>query len=153
MHTYRGTHTLNHTGRPAIIPIMTELYFKISVWLGILMIQESGNCTSQGIGPLRTSEGAQGGDLPLWPIVSFVNSPTYALSKHLVSILAPLVGKSLSHVRNSTEFASFITGQTIPQEMTMVSFDVVSLKCQQTWPSGWGVNALQRTCHYRSVRH
>ena len=65
--------------------------------------------------------------IPLRPIVSFVNSPTYALSKHLVSILAPLVGKSQSHVRNSTEFASFITRQTIPQEMTMVSFDVVSL--------------------------
>ena len=58
---------------------------------------------------------------PLRPIVSFVNSPTY------VSILSTLVGKSPSHVRNSTEFASFITGKLIHQEMTMVSFDVVSL--------------------------
>ena len=65
--------------------------------------------------------------IPLRPIVSFVNSPTYALSKHLASILAPLIGKSQSHIRNSREFSSFITGQTIPQEMTMVSFDVVSL--------------------------
>ena len=58
---------------------------------------------------------------PLRPIVSFVNSPTY------VSTLSPLVGRSTSHVRNSTEFASFITGKLIHQEMTMVSFDAVSL--------------------------
>ena len=49
-------------------------------------------------------------EIPLWPIVSFVNSPTYALSKHLVSILSLLVGKSLSHVRNSADFAPFIAG-------------------------------------------
>ena len=36
--------------------------------------------------------------IPLRPIVSFVNSPTYALSKHLASILAPLIGKSQSHI-------------------------------------------------------
>ena len=66
-------------------------------------------------------------EIPLRPIVSFVNSPTYALSKHLVSILSPLVGKSPSHVRNSADFASFIAGQTVHQGMTLVSFDVVSL--------------------------
>ena len=31
-------------------------------------------------------------NVPLRPIVSFVNSPTYHLSKHLVNILSPLVG-------------------------------------------------------------
>ena len=66
-------------------------------------------------------------EIPLRPIVSFVNSPTYALSKHLVSILSPLVGKSPSHVRNSADFASFIAGQTVHQGMTLVSFDGVSL--------------------------
>lgn len=64
---------------------------------------------------------------PLRPIVSFVNSPTYALSKHLVHILSPLVGKSPSHVKNSAEFASFIAGQTLGQDVLLVSFDVVSL--------------------------
>ena len=64
---------------------------------------------------------------PLRPIVSFVNSPTYALSKHLVTILSPLVGRSHSHVRNSFDFASFIAGQTLEHNMAMVSFDVVSL--------------------------
>ena len=55
------------------------------------------------------------------------DSPTYALSKHLVSILSPLIGKSPSHVRNSADFASFIAGQTVHQGMTLVSFDVVLL--------------------------
>ena len=64
---------------------------------------------------------------PLRPIVSFVNSPTYALSKHLVTILSPLVGRSHSHVRNLFDFASFIAGQTLEHNMAMVSFDVVSL--------------------------
>ena len=64
---------------------------------------------------------------PLRPIVSFVNSPTYALSKHLVTILSPLVGRSHSHVRNSFDFASFIADQTLAHNMVMVSFDVVSL--------------------------
>ena len=63
----------------------------------------------------------------LRPIVSFVNSPTYQLSKHLVSILAPLVGESASHVRNSAEFATFIAVQSLPSGTILVSFDVVSL--------------------------
>ena len=59
--------------------------------------------------------------------MSFVNSPTYALSKHLVTILSLLVGRSHSHVRNSFDFASFIAGQTLEHNMVMVSFDVVSM--------------------------
>ena len=64
---------------------------------------------------------------PLRPIVSFVNSPTYTLSKHLVTILSPLVGRCHSHVRNLFDFASFIAYQTLAHNMVMVSFDVVSL--------------------------
>ena len=48
------------------------------------------------------------------------NAFTY-LTSWLVSILAPLVGKSASHMRNSADFATFIAGQSL------VSFDVVSL--------------------------
>ena len=51
--------------------------------------------------------------IPPRPTVSFVNSPTYALSKHLGSILSSVVGNSPSHVRNSADFASFIAGQTV----------------------------------------
>ena len=66
-------------------------------------------------------------DVPLRPIVSFISSPTYSLSKHLVSILSPLVGNSERHVRNSTNFAKFITTQTLEEDEVLVSFDVVSL--------------------------
>ena len=55
------------------------------------------------------------------------DSPTYVLSKHLVSILSPLVGKSPSYMRNSADFASFIAGQAVHQGMTLVSFDIVLL--------------------------
>ena len=66
-------------------------------------------------------------DVPLRLIVSFVSSQTYSLSKHLVSILSPLVGNSEHHVRNSTDFAKFITAQTVKEDEVLVSFDVVSL--------------------------
>jgi len=36
-------------------------------------------------------------DIPLRPIVSFIGSPTYALSKKIVNILAPLVGNTEFH--------------------------------------------------------
>ena len=42
---------------------------------------------------------------PLRPIVSFVDSPSYQLSKHLSELL---VGKSHSAVKNSGEFADFL---------------------------------------------
>ena len=50
-------------------------------------------------------------DVPLRPIVSFIQSPTYELSKHLAQLLAPLVGQSCSAVRNSKDFMQFITKQ------------------------------------------
>ncbi len=65
--------------------------------------------------------------VPLRPIVSFVNSPTYRLSKHLVTLLSPLVGKTSSNVANSFEFSGFIANQSLPDGVTLVSFDVVSL--------------------------
>ena len=65
-------------------------------------------------------------DVPLRPIVSLYTSPTYQLSRHLSTLLTPLVGKSPSHVRNSRDFVNFITEQQLNQEV-LVSFDVVSL--------------------------
>ena len=47
---------------------------------------------------------------PLRPIVSFVSSFAYNLSKHLVS---PLTGNTLNTVPNSTAFAEFLRGQHI----------------------------------------
>ena len=40
-------------------------------------------------------------DVPLCPIVLFVSSPTYGVSKFLAGLLAPVVGQTTSHVRNS----------------------------------------------------
>ena len=65
--------------------------------------------------------------VPLRPIVSFVSSPTYALSKHLVRALSPLVGNSNSFVASSAEFVNFLKTITIPENYELVSFDVVSL--------------------------
>ena len=48
-------------------------------------------------------------DIPLRPIVSFIGSPTYALSKKIVNILAPLVGNTEFHVRDSSDFVESIT--------------------------------------------
>ena len=64
--------------------------------------------------------------VPLRPITSCVNSPTYSLSKYLVSILSPLLNEKYS-VKSSTAFAEKIRDQTITADEIMVSFDVVSL--------------------------
>ncbi len=78
-------------------------------------------------------------NIPLRPIASFVGSPSYQLSKHLVYLLVPLVGKTCSHVKNSIEFASFISDQTLQQDQMLVSFDVVpySPTFRWTWPVKW----------------
>ena len=55
---------------------------------------------------------------PLRPIVSFTGSPTYNLSKDLARILSELTGKSDHHVRNSKDFAKFITSITINDDET-----------------------------------
>ena len=65
--------------------------------------------------------------VPLRPIVSFVSSPTYHLSKFLANLLQPVTGKTSSHVKNSRKFVDFIKSLTLTSDETMVSFDVVSL--------------------------
>ena len=52
-------------------------------------------------------------DVPLQPIVSFVSSPTYQLSKFLTSLLSPSVGLLDHHVRNSQHFTQFVTTQKL----------------------------------------
>ena len=66
-------------------------------------------------------------DTPLRPIVSFLSSPTYGLSKFLAHLLKPVVGLSAHHVRNSQDFAQFIKSQRLSGTEVLVSFDVVSL--------------------------
>ena len=61
------------------------------------------------------------------PIVSFGNSPTYAISGYLTRILSPVVGNTDYTVKNSCEFADFIRDKTLNACEELVSFDVVSL--------------------------
>ena len=66
-------------------------------------------------------------NVPLRRIVSFIESPTYGLSKKLAEILSHFVGKSDRNVKNSYKFVEFLSGLTIESNEIMVSFDVVSL--------------------------
>ena len=65
--------------------------------------------------------------IPLRPIFSFVNSPSYAVSSYLAKILSPVVGNTDYTVKNSCDFADFIRGKTLDAGNELVSFDVVSL--------------------------
>ena len=64
--------------------------------------------------------------IPLRPIVSFVNSATYAISGYLARILSPVVGNTDYTVKNSCEFADFIRDKTLNAREELVSIDVVS---------------------------
>ena len=65
--------------------------------------------------------------IPLRPIASFVNSPTYAISGHLARILSPVVRNTNYTVKNSCEFADFTRDKPLNACEELVSFDVVSL--------------------------
>ncbi|CAN7978451.1 unnamed protein product, partial [Ixodes persulcatus] len=66
-------------------------------------------------------------ECPLRPIVSFIGSPTYDLSKYLVELLTPLTGNNNFGVKNSQEFVRLIRAQTLLPHESMISCDVVSL--------------------------
>jgi hypothetical protein len=63
----------------------------------------------------------------LRPIVSNIGAPTYQLAKFLTGILNPFVGRSIRHVKNSTEFVHTLSTLRVGPEDLMVSFDMVSL--------------------------
>ena len=65
--------------------------------------------------------------IPLRPIVSFVNSPTHAISGYLSRILSPVVGNTDYTRGNSCEFADFMRDKILNACEELVSFDVVSL--------------------------
>ena len=64
---------------------------------------------------------------PLRPIVSFINSPLYNLSKFLTNILSPLIGKNDCTVKNSYDFVDSISKLKIGNDECLASFDVISL--------------------------
>ena len=65
-------------------------------------------------------------EIPMRPIISSINSPIYEISKHLAQILKYLYNDSHT-VKNSKEFADFVSRQIIDVNEKIVSFDVVSL--------------------------
>ena len=79
--------------------------------------------------------------IPLRPIVSFVSSLTYNLSKLLARAQSPLVGKTASHVSSSTDFIAFTETVSIPQGFTLVSYNVISLFT--TAPTDLDIEALR----------
>ena len=64
---------------------------------------------------------------PLRPIVSFINSPLYNLSKFYAKIMEPLVNQNNLSLKNSFEFVEKIANLNISNDDFMGSFDVVSL--------------------------
>ena len=64
---------------------------------------------------------------PLRPIVSFIDSPTYMLSKHLAQILRPLMNNTELTVKNSVEFCEQMKNVRLKEDDELLSFDVVSL--------------------------
>ena len=73
--------------------------------------------------------------ISLRPIVSFIGSTTYYLSREIAQITKHLVGKSVCHVGNDEDFVNEIHNLSINQDESMASFDVVSLfiKSLQNW--------------------
>ena len=65
--------------------------------------------------------------MPLRPIVSSINSPSYNLAKHLADILTPWSGKGTSYIKNSQHFVERAKEIEIQPGDLLVSFDVVSL--------------------------
>ena len=66
-------------------------------------------------------------NFPFRPIVSFINSLLYNLSKFIAFLLTSLDGANGFTVKNSYEFVEQLKNLTINRAECMVSFDVVSL--------------------------
>ena len=65
-------------------------------------------------------------NIPLRPIVAFVGSPTYNLSKFLVNVLSSLLKQTYS-VKNSAQFVNIVNDLRCNNLHCFVLFDVVSL--------------------------
>ena len=89
--------------------------------------------------------------VPLRPIVSFVSSPTYQLSKYLSRVLSPLIGHTESYVSNSAEFVSFTKSIRVPSDYVLVSYDVVSLFTNV--PTDLAVSIVKKRLDEMDVSH
>ena len=69
-------------------------------------------------------------DIPMRPIVSTINSPSYKVAKELTRILTPLAAHTVYTVKNSTAFVDRVRGMEITPQDRLVSFDVKNLFTQ-----------------------
>ncbi len=60
---------------------------------------------------------------PLRLIVSYIESPSYQLSKHITSLTSPLAGRTDSQVRNSKQFVAMMWEIRTKENAMLVSFD------------------------------
>ena len=66
-------------------------------------------------------------NIPLRPLVSSIGSVSYGVAKELSKIIKPLMGCSIHHVHNSTQFAEEIKKTKIQQGECITSYDVTAL--------------------------
>lgn len=62
--------------------------------------------------------------VPMRPIVDSTRSPLFRLYGYLHKVLAPLVGKGSTFIRNSSDFIEKVRDITVDEDEIMVSFDV-----------------------------
>ena len=78
---------------------------------------------------------------PIRTIVSFLDSPTYNISKFISNLLMPLTNKSQYKLKNTFETKEFLQNQQLPSGYSLASFDVKSLfTCI---PHSYALNAVQ----------
>ena len=61
----------------------------------------------------------------LYHIVSFIGSTTYELSRYFNKVLAPLVGNTEHHIRNTYDWVGKSRQFQLDDDEDVVSFDVV----------------------------
>ena len=64
---------------------------------------------------------------PLHPIVSSIDTITYAGAQYLADVLSPLVGKTEHHVKNSKGFAEYVKKLKVDPDEELRSYDVSTL--------------------------
>jgi len=83
------------------------------------------------------------------PIVSTINSPVYLLSKFIAKIIAPIIGKSETNVRNSASFCEWLLNTKCPTGYSQVSYDVDSL--YTSVPVNDAIEAFRMQCEEYDV--
>lgn len=66
-------------------------------------------------------------NVPMRPIVSYIKSPFYKLSKYLSNCLSNITRKNNYYIKDSFSFKQFIDTVDLPDDYKLLSLDVVSL--------------------------